>query len=210
MNKAQIDTLNSFEIFGQILGCHGDPVNQDTNDGGIAITTALDALNITSIDTQNQILLWSRILVCELLLPKDVSWYKSNIAIVLRPRNLWLFKSGANYKDFYDNTASQANLKTSMIEIAPKYRIGDVIRIGALPYHITINGWNDGFSTYAAQSLDNTLVCGNIALDNTATNITGRFASVNLNKILFYDKNVDARGRFEGGGGVASPPVWLP
>lgn len=188
---------NSFyntEILGQIVGIYGDPVNQNTDKEGIALATAFERFSIEAgLEPEFQKeLLWSRILLCKIL-TKDNTAGIPKLALVLRPRSLWLFDNGSTqYKDFEKNICdTRENLPKKISQIYPKYKNGDIIEIGILPRYVSIFEWDDGFD-YSSVDFNSQITCQDILFDGGGG--LG-FQSGYMNIVSLYDKNIQARSR---------------
>jgi len=212
--KGQFSTQQFNELYGQIISLPGDPSNQDeTSNTGYTLTDAFRYFDLTTMtnDLKARTIFWSRFLLCEILQPYDSNLSYSTLALVLRPRALWLFDDGgSNVRDFLGNVADVATLQTAgnglLTEVAPMYNVGDFIRIGTLPAPITINGWTDNFYKRAHDTYpdlldrDTSLVLAGIVVNgDTYLNDKGarsRYGNINFTEVVYYDKNVDARERF--------------
>jgi hypothetical protein len=210
-NKTRAGEQHFNELYGQVIGLYGDPTNQDSTANGL--TRAAAFLNITwSASDLDKDLFWSRVVVCLILNPFDTSYHRAKIALVLRPRTLWLYNKSGQISDFVGNAVNAGNIGTAnadgaITSVNPPYNIGDMIRIGTLPSAVNFTNWGDDFTkiysefydSQAASTRNPALTVSNITIN--ASGWVPFISDFTASKIIFYDKNVDARTRIVGGGG---------
>lgn len=226
--RAFISPQGYTELYGIVIGLDGDPANQVPANKGTDKATAFSLIQWAgSTDPVLSTLIWSRLLLVEILTPYD-NYVASRLALVVRPRSLWLYeKDNSTYcADFVGNTSKYTDVGTAghtteIVQVNPPYRYGDVIRIGVLPAPIILH---DSNNTAACGATGHPNWCDNFIRSRTPnetyngstprtygitsdiTNFTIKGASVNaqysnfaVNEVLYYDKNVDARTRIVGG-----------
>ncbi len=208
------------ELFGQVIGLYGDPTNQDTDSGGVTMASLYQYVNWTGASDLQKILFWSRVLICVIFNPYDSGLVRARIALVLKPRSLWLYSKSGKVADFVGNeaeinsigTADADNLITS---VNPPYNFGDLIRISVLPSSLNASNWSDSYTRlyseyYDAQATlirDTSLAVSNMTIK--ASLFIPAISDFSVSKIVYYDKNVDARTRIVGGG-TSGPDVTIP
>ena len=217
------------EAYARVIGIYSDPTDSSElirpllfNGGGSFITYSSNvslALNI----------MWSRLLLCEIILPSDSTCSYSKLALVLRPQAMWLFDTGRMVSDFIGNCVD-FGLSNSAIcaedspisPVNPAYRYGDVIRIATLPHPLTLSTWDDGFTSSSCDPISagypyfpSGSCAGATRNPKSSAYINGlfikgsRYRSIYPDgdaetEVVFYDKNVDGRTRF-GGEGTSTP-----
>lgn len=220
LSRTQINDQHFNEIYGQVIGLHGDPTNQNSSiTGGVTLAQAYNDITWSDSDT-NKSLFWSRVLLCAILNPNDSNNIRAKIALVLKPRSLWLFKKGVKITDYVDNEVPEAQIGTAntdglITSINPTYNFGDIIRIGTLPYALSVSNWSDGFTklyseyydTQVSSIRDASLVVSSMTIK--AKDFIPTLSNFTASKIVYYDKNVDARTRIVGGSSGATVTIPL-
>jgi hypothetical protein len=207
------------EVYGQIIGLYDDP----TNDAAGTLYTEIITNGIVTINAiqADQEILWSRLLLCEIFTPYDNEILYSNLALVLRPRALWLFKTSDSIADYMGNHVdSISGIATGTITPpTPTYSFGDIIRIGTLPGLMTIapltGNWierfyprmNEEFASYGHTPIPiktpDGLTINSITIWGSEYDIMYPDV-INATDVIYYDKNVDGRTRFGGSGGASA------
>lgn len=209
INKTNMGPQHFNELVGQVIGLYGDPTNQDVLAGGV--TQIQTYTNITyGGSTLQKNLFWSRAVLCVILNPFDSSYRRARIALVLRPRSLWLYQKGSNIADYAGNEVGAASVGTAnadgvITSVNPAYNFGDLIRIGTLPSALDVSNWSDSFTKlyseyYDAQATTTrnlTLAVSGMSIQ--ANGFIPNIPSFSVSKIAYYDKNTDARTRIVGG-----------
>lgn len=212
------------ELYGVVVGLYGDPANQVTASSGTLMSDAYSLIGWSDkAESLRGVLVWSRLLLVELLVPNDTNYLASNLVLVARPRSLWLYyKDDLTIADFVGNIALAADVgqvgHEEIAEVTPAYRRGDVIRVGFLPAPIDLEYFTDGYTrtsspfgtdagkeTYNGDFTDAANVrTYTIPSSISAFSVLGASYNSNLyvnsavSQILYYDKNVDARSRIVG------------
>ncbi len=223
-NKTNLSQQQFTEIYGQIIGLYGDPTNQNTTTDGIDMSTVFNNITWTAATNNQKVLFWSRALICAIMTPFDGEYKKVKVALVLRPRAVWLYGDldGITVRDYAGNGCLLTNIGTAdadgkISNISPTYHYGDIIRISTLPVALSVSDWvDDGATAFSSISseyydaastnirqtqLDWTTSTMNIAatkLLNKPLVDSSHITDFNVSKIVYYDKNVDARTRFGG------------
>jgi len=213
------------ELYGIVIGLDGDPANQVVGSGGISRDVAFQFIGWNyPFDWLRNVLFWSRVLLVEILTPRDSTYSASRLALVLKPRTQWLYyKDGTYCMDFEGNESEygnvgQAGFTDQIAKVNPAYRYGDVIRIGPLPSPVAISTFDDSIlrtrtlnETYGG-GIRNYLIPGGSPIENVqilGSTYNAAYPDFVTEEVLFYDKNVDARTRFGGRGGTTGDKVRL-
>ena len=203
-----IPAYKANELYGVIVGLHGDPADQRST--GAPISEAFDRVSWTDYapSTQLTILAWSRLLLVEILQPYDTDLTFPKLALVLRPWALWLYANGSNVADYTGNSVSPALIGQGTDYTVPKiyapYQRGDVIRIGTLPAPVSLANWtSNGFTRNSALLNETFTHAGSVRAHTLAINdfnilggaYSSKYSTFQASEVLYYDKNVDARAR---------------
>jgi hypothetical protein len=219
VQKTNVGPHHLNELVGQVIGLYGDPTNQDVLAGGVTLSQTFTNITYGGSDLQKN-LFWSRVVLCAIFNPFDSTYKRTRIALVLRPRALWLFQKGGGIADYADNEVSAAAIGTAnadslITSVNPAYNFGDLIRIGTLPSALNAVTWADDYTRlyneyYNAQATtirDSTLSISGMTIN--ASGFIPSIANFSVSKIVYYDKNTDARTRIVGGGDTGAT-VTLP
>ncbi len=212
-NTTNLIPQNFSEVYGQVIGLYGDPTNQDLDADGVLLSEAFEQyITWSGASDLQKYLFWSRVLICAILNPFDTHNRRIKVALVMKPRSLWLFDDGGNLSDYVGNSVSVANVGTAnadglITSINPRYNYGDYIRIGTLPSALSVSNWRDDFTAIANEYYDSaneeirisSLSVSNMTVKASIYGILG-VTNFSVSKIVYYDKNVDARTRIVGGG----------
>lgn len=208
-NRTNLGQHNYNELYGQVIGLFGDPTNQDIAADGTTQATTYANISWSASDLQKA-LFWSRVLLCLIFNPFDSHYKRGKIALVLKPRSLWLFQKSGQIADFAGNVAPVNSIGTAdadglITSVNPPYVFGDYIRIGTLGTSLDIASWSDGFTglyheyydQQTTQQKDLTLAVSGMTIN--ASTFVPTIPNFAASKIVYYDKNVDARTRIVGG-----------
>jgi hypothetical protein len=222
ITRTQTSQIQYHEIFGQVIGLFGDPTNQDTLAGGVLTSTAFNHITWSGATDIQKALFWSRVLLCVLFSPSDPSFLRAKIALVLKPRSLWLFSNAGQVADYIGNSVDVSALGTAdadglITSVNPPYNFGDFIRIGTLPTSLNVTNWTNSYtalySEYYDVSLgtvrDPALAVSGMSIQASA--FVPAIADFSVSKIVYYDKNTDGRTRIVGGasGGDVTVPLCI-
>ena len=219
----KVSRQNTDDVIAQVVGLFGDPANQDGTGHTVKLspgrvgTGAFDLISWNGItEDLRSVLFWSRLLLCEIYVPYDPNGNFTRLALVARPRAMWLYEyAGGKVADFIGTTDDPAlmGFTTHHIipDVKPAYRRGDTIRVGMLSAPIRLKDFADktigGTDIYVkefGETFDGTAtrtatLSGSADFQNV-TILGGDFGKITQTEILYYDKNVDARTRYGGSG----------
>ena len=209
-NRESFANQSFNNLFGVVIGLYGDPANQDITNKGYLISDPNGpfwCIGGNALSDVAKVCFWSRVLVVEILVPNDQNFYGSRLALVSKPRSMWLYDRGdGTVSDFMGNTTSAATIgsstDTTIHEPKPPYQYGDVIRLETLPNPISLAGWGDGYYRNADSNVEtfDGVITRSSTLSANGITITGYSSYLDLtpDSIVYCDKNVDARSRFGG------------
>lgn len=213
---SKVSRQGTDDVLAQVVGLFGDPANQEVSLGGTLPAVAYADIswggNFGYTDPYRRVILWSRVLLVDLLSPYDVSSQHKRRALILKPRAMWLFEYagvGNNVADFI-GTSDMANLMGNSTNhhlipaVKAPYRKGDFITLGMLPAPVLLEDFSGYYTASFGETFDGTLARPSVLSDDAAiaglTVLGGASGNVTQTEILYYDKNVDARTRYGGSG----------
>jgi hypothetical protein len=228
------------EIYGRVIGLYSDPTDAVIQRFTYIFNGANALISYGTNASLAQNLVWSRLLLCEIILPNDTTCAYSKLALVLKPQAMWLFDATTppnstivsdymgNCVDFGEDNSAICNSESPISPVNPPYGYGDVIRIATLPYPLTLATWSDGFSVSDSNcdplSASYPKFAASVGDGDCKYHIRNAQTSCLINglyilgakyrpgfytngpaetKVVYYDRNVDARTRFGGTGGGA-------